>query len=195
MLPSSGSSSAGQSEKELLTLDIESLQTKGGSSSTNMIVAVSAAQTIDGSTGLTPESELSAEIIAGVRASGRAEQDREESFDMLSLDFTEYSHRLAGFNSALIKLVYSHIKYTRRAVRHDIQGALELDITLLADGSLIQVAMAESSGYSILDVVAVEAAQKALNSALLGELDPVAIAQYSNGGSLVIPVQVNFILQ
>jgi TonB family protein len=195
VLPSSGSSSAGQSEKELLTLDIESLQTKGGSSSTNMIVAVSAAQTIDGSTGLTPESELSAEIIAGVRASGRAEQDREESFDMLSLDFTEYSHRLAGFNSALIKLVYSHIKYTRRAVRHDIQGALELDITLLADGSLIQVAMAESSGYSILDVVAVEAAQKALNSALLGELDPVAIAQYSNGGSLVIPVQVNFILQ
>lgn len=183
-----------QSGEELLAFDVDGFQT-GVDGSTNTIVEVSAAQSINESIDLAPESELTPEIIAGVRAAGTSEQDQEESFDILSLDLTEYSHRLAGFNSALIKLVYSQIKYPRRAVRRDIQGALELDITVLEDGSLVEVAIAESSGYSILDVAAVEAAQKALERSSLGEIDPVAIAEYSIGGNLVIPVPVSFILQ
>lgn len=194
VIPSDVPSSTERPGEELLAFNIEGFQT-GGDSSTNMIVEVSAAQTIDDSIELAPESELSAETIAGVRASGSVEQEQSGAFDILSLDLTEYSHRLAGFNSALVKLVYSQIKYPRRAVRRDIQGTLELDITLLEDGSLIEVAIAESSGYSILDVAAVEAAQTALDSASLGEIDPVAIAEYSIGGNLVIPVPVNFILQ
>ena len=182
------------SGEELLAFDIEGFQT-GAEGSTNTIVEVSAAQTIDESIDLAPESELTPEMIAGVRASGTADLDQEESFDILSLDLTEYSHRLAGFNSELIKLVYSQIKYPNRAVRRDIQGALELDITVLADGSLVEVAIAESSGYSILDAAAVEAAQKALERSSLGEIDPVVVAEYSIGGNLVIPVPVSFILQ
>ncbi|MEH6568905.1 MAG: energy transducer TonB [Halioglobus sp.] len=183
-----------QSGEELLAFDIDGFQTDPDGS-TNTIVQVSAAPTIDESIHLAPESELTPEVIAGVRAAGSAEQGQEESFDILSLDLTEYSHRLASFNSALIKLVYSQIKYPRRAVRRDIQGALELDITVSEDGSLVEVVIAESSGYSILDVAAVEAAQNALERSSLGEIDPVAVAEYSLGSNLVIPVPVNFILQ
>ncbi len=112
-----------------------------------------------------------------------------------SLHVTEYSHRLASFNTALIKLVYSEIQYPRRAVRREIQGALELDITMLEDGSLVDVAIAQSSGHTILDGAAVKAAEKAFKNASLGEVDPVAIAEYGDHGNVVVPVPVNFILQ
>jgi TonB family protein len=111
-----------------------------------------------------------------------------------SMDITEYSQRLYGFNNSLIKLVYTKIQYPRRAVRRDIQGALELDVTILEDGTLIEVAVAESSGYTILDNAAVEAAEAALAKSM-GDIDPVAVAEYGSNGSLVIPVPVNFILQ
>lgn len=119
----------------------------------------------------------------------------DESFDILSLDVTEYSQRLAEFNTALIRLVYSKISYPRRAIRRSLQGALELDVTVLEDGRFVEVAIVESSGYSILDEAAVEAAQQALTDTSLGEVDPVAIAEYGINGSLVIPVPVNFVLQ
>jgi TonB family protein len=112
-----------------------------------------------------------------------------------SLAVSEYSHRLASFNTTLIELVYSEIQYPRRAVRREIQGALELDITMLEDGSLIQVAIGQSSGHSILDGAAVKAAEKAFRNGSLGEIDPVAIAEYGDDGNIVIPVPVNFILQ
>ncbi len=38
-------------------------------------------------------------------------------------------------------------------------------------------------------------AKKALNEAPLGEIDPVAVAEYGVDGSVIIPVPVNFILQ
>ena len=117
------------------------------------------------------------------------------SDNIQTLDVTEYSYRLAGFNTALIKLVYSKIQYPRRAVRREIEGALELDITLLEDGSLIDVAVAESSGHKLLDGAAVAAAEQALAATSMGEIDPVAIAEYSNGDRLVIPVPVAFVLQ
>ena len=112
-----------------------------------------------------------------------------------SLAVSEYSHRLASFNTTLMKLVYSEIQYPRRAVRREIQCALELDITMLKDGSLIQVAIGQSSGHSILDGAAVKAAEKAFGNGSLGEIDPVAIAEYGDDGNIVIPVPVNFILQ
>jgi len=111
------------------------------------------------------------------------------------LDVKEYSHRLALFNTTLIKLVYSKIRYPKQAVRRDIQGALELDVTVLKDGSLVEVAVAESSGYRILDGAALKAAENALERASLGQLDPVAVAEYGNEGKIVVPVPVHFILQ
>ena len=118
-----------------------------------------------------------------------------DAFDILSLDVTEYSQRLAEFNTALIKLVYSKIRYPRRAIRRSLQGALELDVTVREDGSLVEVAIVESSGYSILDDAALEAAQQALTDTSMGEIDPVAIAEYGINGSVVVPVPVNFVLQ
>jgi protein TonB len=119
----------------------------------------------------------------------------DEAFDILSLDVTEYSQRLAEFNTGLIRLVYSKIRYPRRAIRRSIQGTLELDVTVLEDGSLVAVALVESSGYSILDEAAIEAAQQALEETSLGKVDPVAVAEFGVNGSLVIPVPVNFVLQ
>lgn len=118
-----------------------------------------------------------------------------DPFDILSLDVTEYSYRLAEFTNALIRLVYSKIHYPRQAVRRSIQGALELDVTELEDGSLVEVAIVESSGYSILDNAALEAAQQALTDMSLGVVDPVAVAEYGISGSLVVPVPVNFVLR
>ncbi len=118
-----------------------------------------------------------------------------EEFSVDSLDVTEYSHRLAGFNTALVKLVYSEIKYPRRAVRREIQGALELDITMQQDGSLVEVAIGQSSGHSILDGAAIKAAERAFSSSSLGIVDPVAVAEYGSGDNLVVPVPVNFVLQ
>lgn len=118
-----------------------------------------------------------------------------EEFRVGSLDVTEYSHRLAGFNTALVKLVYSEMQYPRRAVRREIQGALELDITMQQDGSLVEVAIGQSSGHSILDGAAIKAAERAFASSSLGIVDPVAVAEYGSGDNLVVPVPVNFVLQ
>lgn len=118
-----------------------------------------------------------------------------EAFDILSLDVTEYSQRLAAFNTGLIRLVYSKISYPRRAIRRSIQGTLELDVTVLEDGSFVAVALVQSSGYSILDDAAIEAAQQALAETSLGEVDPVAVAEFGVNGSLIIPVPVSFVLQ
>jgi hypothetical protein len=56
------------------------------------------------------------------------------------------------------------------------------------------VTVAESSGYTILDKAAVQAAEAALAKSM-GAIDAVAVAEYGSDGSLVIPVPVNFILQ
>ncbi len=112
-----------------------------------------------------------------------------------ALDVREYSQRLAIFNHQVFVLVNSRIKYPRSAVRRNIQGALELDLTLDTSGRLQAVEVAQSSGHSMLDDAARKAAKEALEKPLEGPLDSVAVAEYgADSGALVIPVPVQFVL-
>jgi len=112
-----------------------------------------------------------------------------------ALEVTDYSQRLAAFNARLIQRVYGEIRYPRQAVRRNLQGRLELDVTLQANGELADIKVAHSSGYQILDTAAIKAAEKALSTTDPSELDAVAVAEYGgDSGKLVIPVPVQFLL-
>jgi len=114
-----------------------------------------------------------------------------------SLDVKEYSERLSEFHSQLVAMVYREIRYPKRAVRRGLQGRLELDVTLLEDGKLVAINVAQPSGHKLLDNAAVKAAQSALSAGQLQGIDPVAVAEFSSGqgSNIVVPVPVNFMLQ
>ena len=114
-----------------------------------------------------------------------------------ALDITEYSERLTAFHGQLVAMVYREIRYPKRAVRRGLQGRLELDVTLLEDGKLVAINVAQPSGHSILDNAAIKAAQSALAAGQMQDIDPVAVAEFSSGqgGNIVVPVPVNFMLQ
>jgi len=110
-------------------------------------------------------------------------------------DAIEYSQRLSSFNSQILRSVYARISYPRAAVRRNVQGTLELDVSVDIDGNLMAVTVARPSGHSLLDKSAVQAATKAFSDAPLTPIDSVAIAEYSEDGSmLVIPIPISFIL-
>lgn len=116
--------------------------------------------------------------------------------DTAALAASEYSRRLGAFNDLVIRRVYAEIEYPRAAVRRSLEGALELDVTIGADGELSDVAIARSSGYRMLDGSAVRAAKKGLKRIDPEKIDPVAVAEYGGeSGELVIPVPVSFRLQ
>jgi TonB family protein len=111
------------------------------------------------------------------------------------VDAIEYSLRLATFNTLVIRSVYAQIRYPRAAVRRNLQGTLELDLTLNNDGSLQGIAVARSSGHNMLDKSAINAAEKAFSKTPLEDIDQVAFAEYSeNGSELIIPIPISFIL-
>ncbi|WP_116368482.1 energy transducer TonB [Parahaliea mediterranea] len=115
--------------------------------------------------------------------------------DITRLSIIEYSQRLAAFNSMVFRMVNLEIRYPRAAIRRNIQGELELDVVLDAQGALLDVAVARSSGHGMLDDSALKAAREAFEDPLADPLDKVAIAEYSGDGQrLVIPVPVNFVL-
>lgn len=112
-----------------------------------------------------------------------------------ALDIQDYSERLGQFNTRLIRSVYGEIQYPRQAVRRNLQGRLELDVTLQQDGTLVDISVGQSSGFKILDKAAVRAARKALTSIGPDQMDPVAIAEYGGADNkLVVPVPVQFLL-
>lgn len=115
--------------------------------------------------------------------------------EIARLDIMEYSRRLATFNTLVLRMVTEKIRYPKAAVRRNLQGSLELDLTLLEDGSLAEVAVGRGSGHDTLDNAAVRAAKKAFKDTALTEIDPVARAEYlGEEGQLIVPVPVNFIL-
>ncbi len=116
--------------------------------------------------------------------------------EILALGVQEYSRRLSAFHGDLVARVYRAIKYPKRAIRRSLQGRLELDITLRESGELVSVTVAESSGHSLLDDAALEAAETAMREAQLSRLDRVAVAEFGGrGGRVVVPVPVNFQLE
>ena len=112
-----------------------------------------------------------------------------------AVDIQDYSQRLGQFNTRLIRSVYDEIQYPRQAVRRNLQGRLELDVTLQQDGTLVDISVGQSSGFKILDKAAVRAARKALTSIGPDQMDPVAVAEYGGADNkLVVPVPVQFLL-
>ena len=115
--------------------------------------------------------------------------------DIARLDVVEYSRRLASFNHVVLRMVTEKIRYPKAAVRRSLQGNLELDLTLLDDGSLAAVNVGRSSGFDTLDEAALRAARKAFKNRGLDNIDPVARAEYEDdSGQLIVPVPVNFML-
>ena len=110
-----------------------------------------------------------------------------------ALSLAEYSQRLAEFNSMIMRKVYSSIRYPRSAVRRNLEGQLELDLHLNADGSLREAVVARGSGHKTLDAAAIRAAENAFAGGALDGIDEVAISEYgSNNGQLTVPVPVSF---
>ena len=134
-------------------------------------------------------------MASPVAAVGELEPVARDMNDIASLDVMEYSQRLALFNSTVLRMVTVKIRYPKAAVRRSLQGSLELDLTLQEDGTLNEVVVGRSSGYSTLDQAAIRAANKAFKDSTLESMDPVALAEYGDGsGVLIVPVPVNFIL-
>ena len=116
-----------------------------------------------------------------------------ELSEIARLDVVEYSRRLASFNHIVMRMVTEKIRYPKAAVRRSLQGNLELDLTLLDDGSLVAVNVGRSSGFDTLDEAAIRAARKAFKNRGLDTIDPVAWAEYEDdSGQLIVPVPVNF---
>jgi TonB family protein len=110
-----------------------------------------------------------------------------------ALSLAEYSQRLAEFNSMIMRKVYSSIRYPKSAVRRNLEGQLELDLHLNADGSLREAVVARGSGHKTLDAAAIRAAENAFASGALAGIDEVAISEYgSDNGQLTVPVPVSF---
>ncbi len=119
----------------------------------------------------------------------------EEPDPLADLSVVEYSQRLAVFNNMLFRKVNSKVRYPKSAIRRNLQGELELDLTLSESGDLIEVAVVSSSGHRMLDEAAQKAAERAFDELELDGVDPVAAAEYSDGAErLIIPVPVKFVL-
>ncbi|MEM9255759.1 MAG: TonB family protein [Pseudomonadota bacterium] len=109
-----------------------------------------------------------------------------------NMGIQEYSRRLASFHRSLTARVYGEIRYPKRAVRRSLEGTLELDVTLTHNGELVDIQIARDSGHVLLDDAAMDAAKKAFK-ADLNEVDPVAIAEFSDGQSnMIIPIPISF---
>ena len=78
-------------------------------------------------------------------------------------------------------------------MRRNLQGSLELDLHLNADGSLNEAVVVSGSGHNTLDAAAIRAAESAFSDSTLETIDSVAISEYSNpDGRLVVPVPISF---
>lgn len=115
---------------------------------------------------------------------------------LAAVDAMAYAEQLGIFNNDIIRRVYAEIRYPRSAIRRSLQGSLELDVTLDRSGNLVDVEIAQSSGYGMLDKSALSAAKKAFKSYQPDNIDAVAVAEYGDvaGELLIVPVPVSFIL-
>jgi TonB family protein len=112
-----------------------------------------------------------------------------------SLGVQKYSKRLARFHNQMIAKVHGEIRYPKRAVRRNLQGRLELDVSFSHDGELLEVEVALSSGHKILDAAATAAATDAFKNEM-EEIDDVAVEEFGTPGKrLIVPIPVQFRLQ
>lgn len=190
--PQSSNEVAGNEEQESpLALNLEpTLNSTAAALGTGLDAPQSAASNVtDSLAGLGGVSMPNTAVALTGEDLGSIELDSE----VLSLGVREYSQRLSTFHNGLVAKVYRQIKYPKRAVRRNLEGRIELDITLRKSGELVTVAIAQSSGHKLLDEAAVKAAEAAMSSGNVASLDVVAVAEFGNrDGRVVVPVPVNF---
>jgi protein TonB len=106
----------------------------------------------------------------------------------------EYNRQITDYSRSIRTSVFKAVKYPRRAVKHRREGKVELLIYLDADGALIELTLATSSGYSPLDTAALRAVHKA---APFPELTPAVREEFvsADGKSYVMPIPVTFRLE
>lgn len=117
--------------------------------------------------------------------------------EIQALDIQDYAQRLGAFHGQMVRMVYSEIRYPKRAVRRNLEGHLDLDVTMTADGEILDIAVAVGSGHDLLDEAALDAAQKAFKRGLNTSVDPVALAEFGDFSTqqLTVPVPITFQLQ
>jgi protein TonB len=69
---------------------------------------------------------------------------------------------LEAYRQSVYKEVMRHMRYPRIAERRKLQGKTVVQMNLSADGDVIQVLVAESSGKDVLDDAAVKIVRKSL---------------------------------
>jgi TonB family protein len=123
-----------------------------------------------------------------------SESDATATWD--AIDAIEYTQRLAAFNNQVMRSVYAKIRYPKSAVRKNVQGKLELDLTVAKDGTLLSVTVALTSGSQLLDKSAIRAANSAFSSTVIEGIDSVSVAEYGDaaGDTLLIPVPISYVL-
>jgi TonB family protein len=123
----------------------------------------------------TPATPSRAEIQARERAAAQAEEEARQR------QAAEQQALYATYNNGLRQLVYSHIKYPRRAVERSIEGLVVLRIETDRNGKLLDLNPAQSA-HRLLDKAAMEAVERA------APFPQIAAALQGDRFSFMIPV-------
>jgi protein TonB len=107
------------------------------------------------------------------------------------LDDKEYQRQLNTYVTHIMKKVFGEVVYPRRAIKRQHEGKVELQVSLDPNGELLEVSVANSSGYDILDAAASKAVHKA---APFPELTMVAREEFlsEDGTSYIMPIPITF---
>jgi protein TonB len=111
-----------------------------------------------------------------------------------ALDDREYQQQLSVYVSDIMRKVFGKVKYPKRAIKRDREGKVELLVYVDAEGTLLDLALDNSSGYDSLD----QAATKAIRSAApFPELTQAAREEFisEDGSNYVMPIPITFRLQ
>jgi protein TonB len=106
----------------------------------------------------------------------------------------EYHRQISEYNRTIMTSVFQKVQYPRRAVKLNKEGRVDLLVYLNADGSLIELALANSSGYSPLDTAALKAVRRA---APFPELTRAVREEFvsPDGNGYVMSIPVTFRLE
>ncbi len=113
----------------------------------------------------------------------------------VATDPAHYSRVVQQFNRSLYQRVNAHVQYPRSALKRRLEGRLELNVVFDQTGSLLEVAVAESSGHRQLDEAALDAARNALDSGLGFAVEAPVREEYGLADTqMSVPVPVQFAL-
>lgn len=106
------------------------------------------------------------------------------------LDDREYQRRLNDYVGEIMVRVFGEVVYPRRAIKRTLEGRVELLARMDAKGGLLDLAVGQSSGSTLLDRAAERAVRKA---APFPEPSDVAREEFAaDDGSYLMPIPITF---